>query len=50
VKVRPEQLDGEQREQAWSMITAVQPRYAKYQEKTDRVIPVIRLVADDDQA
>jgi deazaflavin-dependent oxidoreductase (nitroreductase family) len=46
VKVTPEQLDGERREAAWKRITEVQPRYAKYQEKTDRKLPVIRLTAD----
>lgn len=50
VKVSPEQLDGEQRERAWSRITAAQPRYAKYQQKTDRAIPVIRLTAAADQS
>lgn len=41
--VVPEQLDGQRRDQAWQRIIASQPRYAGYQEKTDRVIPVIRL-------
>jgi deazaflavin-dependent oxidoreductase (nitroreductase family) len=43
LKVVPEQLDGQRRDQAWQRITASQPRYAGYQQKTDRVIPVIRL-------
>jgi deazaflavin-dependent oxidoreductase (nitroreductase family) len=42
-KVLAEQLDGEPREQAWQRIVASQRRYAQYQEKTDRVLPVIRL-------
>jgi deazaflavin-dependent oxidoreductase (nitroreductase family) len=42
-KVMAEQLDGERREQAWRRIVASQRRYAQYQEKTDRVLPVIRL-------
>jgi hypothetical protein len=29
--------------QAWQRITAAQPRYAKYQRKTDREYPVARL-------
>ncbi len=41
--VTAEQLTGAAREQAWAQITAAQPRYAKYQEKTDREIPVLRL-------
>jgi hypothetical protein len=31
------------RAQAWQRITAAQPRYAKYQRKTDREYPVVRL-------
>ena len=43
IAVTAEQLTGEAREQAWARITAAQPRYAKYQQKTDRELPVIRL-------
>ena len=31
------------REQAWQHVTAAQPRYAKYQSKSDREHPVVRL-------
>ncbi|MFG1708172.1 nitroreductase family deazaflavin-dependent oxidoreductase [Nonomuraea sp. M3C6] len=41
--VTPHRLDGADREQAWQRITAAQPRYAKYQGKSDREYPVIRL-------
>lgn len=41
--VTPQQLDGAEREQAWSVIAAAQPRIAKYQSKSDREYPVIRL-------
>jgi deazaflavin-dependent oxidoreductase (nitroreductase family) len=44
VQVTPEQLAGERREEAWRRITTAQPRFAKYQTKTDRTLPVIRLV------
>jgi deazaflavin-dependent oxidoreductase (nitroreductase family) len=44
VAVTAEQLTGTAREQAWQQITAAQPRYARYQQKTDREFPVIRLV------
>ena len=44
VAVIAEQLDGAEREQAWQQITAAAPRFAQYQEKTDRELPVIRLV------
>jgi deazaflavin-dependent oxidoreductase (nitroreductase family) len=43
-RVTPEQLDGDRRDAALQRITAEQPRYAGYQTKTDRVLPVIRLV------
>lgn len=38
-----EQLHGTEREQAWRQITTAAPRFAKYQEKTDRELPVLRL-------
>jgi deazaflavin-dependent oxidoreductase (nitroreductase family) len=37
------QLHGAQREQAWRQITAASPRFASYQGKTDRQLPIIRL-------
>ncbi len=43
IRVSAEQLDGTRREEAWQRIVASQPRYAGYQRKTDRVLPVIRL-------
>ena len=44
IPVAAEQLHGAERDQAWQQITASAPRFAKYQEKTDRELPVIRLV------
>lgn len=44
LRVTPEQLDGERRERAWQQITRTHPRYAGYQRKTDRVLPVLRLI------
>ncbi|MFC4855000.1 nitroreductase family deazaflavin-dependent oxidoreductase [Actinophytocola glycyrrhizae] len=44
VPVTPHRLDGADREQAWQRITAAQPRLAKYQDKSDRRYPVIRLI------
>ena len=41
--VTPHQLDGTEREQAWQRIAAAQPRIAKYQSKSDREYPIIRL-------
>jgi deazaflavin-dependent oxidoreductase (nitroreductase family) len=43
VPVTPRRLVGADRDQAWQHITAVQPRYAKYQGKADREYPVLRL-------
>ncbi|MCG5217983.1 nitroreductase/quinone reductase family protein [Streptosporangium soli] len=44
VSVIAEQLHGGEREQAWEQIIAAAPRFAQYQEKTDRELPIIRLV------
>lgn len=48
VAVIADQLHGPEREQAWRQITTVAPRFAKYQQKTDRNLPIIRLVARPD--
>jgi deazaflavin-dependent oxidoreductase (nitroreductase family) len=45
--VKPTQLSGQARDAAWQRITKSQPRYAGYQKKTDRAIPVIRLARAD---
>jgi deazaflavin-dependent oxidoreductase (nitroreductase family) len=44
VDVVAEQLHGAVREQAWRQITSAASRFAQYQEKTDRELPIIRLV------
>lgn len=43
MRVTPHVLAGAEREEAWRRITAAQPRLAKYQSKSDRQYPVIRL-------
>jgi len=43
VPVTAEQLHGAEREAAWQQIVTAAPRFAKYQQKTDRELPVIRL-------
>ena len=43
LRVTPTQLDADARAQAWQRITQLQPRYAAYEQKTARAIPVIRL-------
>jgi deazaflavin-dependent oxidoreductase (nitroreductase family) len=47
LRVAPTQLDGDARAQAWQRITQAQPRYAGYQRKTDRTLPVIQLSRAD---
>jgi len=44
VPVTAEQLHGADRAAAWRQITTAVPRFAKYQVKTDRELPIIRLV------
>jgi deazaflavin-dependent oxidoreductase (nitroreductase family) len=44
IDVIAEQLRGAEREDAWRQITTSAPRFAEYQTKTDRELPVIRLV------
>jgi deazaflavin-dependent oxidoreductase (nitroreductase family) len=44
VAVTAEQLHGAEREEAWQQITAAVPRFANYQQATDRELPIIRLV------
>jgi len=41
--VAPHLLDGADRAQAWQRIAAAAPRIAKYQSKSDREYPVVRL-------
>jgi deazaflavin-dependent oxidoreductase (nitroreductase family) len=43
--VTPETLTGEERAAAWERITREQPNFAGYEQKTDRAIPLVRLVA-----
>ena len=45
VVVTAEQLHGAERTEAWEQIVATAPRFGQYQQKTDRELPVIRLVA-----
>jgi F420H(2)-dependent quinone reductase len=38
------QLHGAERARAWQQIAAATPRFAQYQRKTDRELPVIRVI------
>ena len=42
------ELTGEDRVAAWRTMLDVWPNYAKYEERTDRVIPVFRLTRNGD--
>ena len=44
VAVIAAQLHGPERDEAWRQITTAAPRFEKYRQKTDRVLPIIRLV------
>lgn len=44
IPVTAEQLHGAERDQAWQQITTSAPRFVQYQQKTDRKLPIIRLV------
>lgn len=44
-RVRAEQLAGPRRADAWAGITVSRPSMAGYQEKTDRILPVLRLTS-----
>ena len=50
MRVTAEQLHGAERAEAWQQITAAASRFAGYQDKTDRELPVIRLVPQLGQA
>ena len=41
--VRARVAEGEERERLWAQMNRMWPHYAEYQEKTDRVIPVVVL-------
>ncbi|MBF6353880.1 nitroreductase family deazaflavin-dependent oxidoreductase [Nocardia higoensis] len=43
--VRPHRLDGPDYDRAWSRIVREQPRYEKYQRRSDRRYPLVRLTA-----
>jgi deazaflavin-dependent oxidoreductase (nitroreductase family) len=44
IRVQAMSLSGEEREAAWQHIVRIAPGFAEYQRKTDREIPVVRLV------
>jgi hypothetical protein len=40
-----EELAGTRRDEAWQRFVAAYPRFAGYERKTDRMLPVLRLTA-----
>ena len=48
IGVTADQLRGAERAEAWRQIAEAAPRFAQYQSKTDRELPVIRLVPRSD--
>lgn len=49
-KVRPETLQSEERAEAWQRIVKAYKGYGGYQQKTDRTIPVVRLIEESASA
>jgi deazaflavin-dependent oxidoreductase (nitroreductase family) len=45
-KVRGQSLEGPERAEALTRIATIAPRYGKYQEQTDREIPIVRLTRE----
>ena len=45
VPVTPQLLEGSDRAAAWQQINAARPRYGKYQRKSEREYPIVRLAA-----
>jgi deazaflavin-dependent oxidoreductase (nitroreductase family) len=50
IGVTPETLNGADRDQAWQRIVTLAPGYAGYREKTDRLIPIVRLTRRSKEA
>jgi deazaflavin-dependent oxidoreductase (nitroreductase family) len=42
-RVTAEEIEGEERERLWKLMTGIYPSYDSYQKKTSRVIPVVKL-------
>jgi deazaflavin-dependent oxidoreductase (nitroreductase family) len=42
-RVTAEEVQGEERDRLWKLMTGIYPSYDSYQRKTTRVIPVVKL-------
>jgi deazaflavin-dependent oxidoreductase (nitroreductase family) len=47
IKVNPETIEGAERERAWREVVSLAPGYGHYEHDTDRVIPIVRLTAQE---
>jgi deazaflavin-dependent oxidoreductase (nitroreductase family) len=45
-RVRAEEVHGEERDTIWEKVVASRPGFGEYQQKTTRLIPVLRLVRE----
>ena len=45
--MEPRELGGPERDAAWQVLLGVWPNFAVYEQRTDRLIPVFRLVGTD---
>lgn len=50
IQVHPESLEGEERDAAWKRVVSLAPLYGRYEQTTDRRIPIIRLTPKGDGA
>ena len=50
IKVRPQSLQGAEHADAWQRIVKAYKGYGGYQKSTDRLIPVVRLLDESDDA
>jgi deazaflavin-dependent oxidoreductase (nitroreductase family) len=47
IRVRAHDAQGEERERLWALMVGLYPPYAEYQQKTERLIPVVVLEPGD---
>jgi len=47
IRVRPDSLEGAERDAAWERIVSLAPSFGRYPAATDRLIPVVRLTATE---
>jgi deazaflavin-dependent oxidoreductase (nitroreductase family) len=50
IKVTPETLEGAERDRAWHEVISLAPGYGRYETITDRMIPIVRLRRESEEA